>query len=187
MSWINEHRRVWGIAILAILLLAGVGPWSFDLIDVPAQYPCSAPFIRLKGDFCGLPLPGMWVLSILPGALVALAVGTLTGELAFADVVRIFLEILSVLFVLLPVISALFLVLPGPLQYKSKLHLAAWGLAVVVIVRWLPLTFEYSPDHLWGLWLYMGVVCSVLILGVVMFTVRCPSKQADRSSAKHGS
>ena len=58
MSWIVEHKRLWGIAILALLLLAILGPWAYDQINVPAEYPCSAPFIRLEGDFCGVPYSG---------------------------------------------------------------------------------------------------------------------------------
>lgn len=178
MSWINEHRRVWGIVILALLLLASMGPWGFDRIHVPAQYPCSAPFIRLEGDFCGLPLSGMWMLSILPGEFISLAVGTVAGRIAFTDLGRTFLGIVLVLFALLPVISALLWIFPGHHQHQSKFHLAAWGLAAVFIVRLLPLTLEFRPGQLWGLWLYTGLVSSVLILAVVALAIRGRSSQA---------
>jgi hypothetical protein len=59
MSWINEHKSVGRVAVLMLLLVAMMGPWTFDLINVPAEYPCSAPNIRLDDDFCGTPLPGI--------------------------------------------------------------------------------------------------------------------------------
>ena len=178
MSWINEYRRVWGVVILALLLLASMGPWAFDRIHVPAQYPCSAPFVRLKGDFCGLPLSGMWILSVLPGELISLAVGTLTGSIAFTDLGRTFLGILFMFFALLHVISALLWIFPGHYQRQLKFHLAAWGLAAVFIMRLLPVTFEYRPGQLWGLWLYIALVSSVLILAVVVFAIRGRPNQA---------
>ena len=77
MSWINNRRRLWGGILLALLLVAGMGPWGFDLINVPAQFECSAPFIRLKGDFCGEPVSAMRGLSVLLGDL---AVGVVAGS-----------------------------------------------------------------------------------------------------------
>ena len=43
--------------MLALLVGAMLGPWIFDLINVPAQYPCD---FRLVGDFCGVLLSGFW-------------------------------------------------------------------------------------------------------------------------------
>lgn len=39
------------VVILLSLLVAIMGPWTFDRIHVPAQYTCSTPFVRLEGDF----------------------------------------------------------------------------------------------------------------------------------------
>jgi hypothetical protein len=60
LSWLNERRRIWRVIALAALLLAILGPWAFDRTNVPAEYPCTRPHIRLEGDFCGLPLSGLW-------------------------------------------------------------------------------------------------------------------------------
>jgi hypothetical protein len=180
MSWINKHRRVWGFVILALLLMAGMGPWGFDVINVPAQFSCSAPFIRLKGDFCGEPVSGVRGLSALLGDLV---VGTVTGRVAFIDLGHIFLVILYVLIVLLPVISAVLWISTGRHQHQSIFHLAAWGLATIFIwfgfsVRLLTVTSQFHPGQLWGLWLYTGLVTTVLILEVVTFAIRGWSNQA---------
>ena len=178
MSWINKHRRVWGFVILALLLMAVMGPWGFDVINVPAQYSCSAPFIRLKGDFCGESVSGVRGLSALLGALI---VGTVTGRVAFIDLGHIFLGILYVLIALLPVISAVLWISTGRHQHQSIFHLAAWGLATIFIwfgfsVRLLTDTSQFHPGKLWGLWLYTGLVSTVLILAVTAFAVRGWSK-----------
>lgn len=47
MLWMNEHKRVWRVAILVLLLAAIIGPWAYDRVNVPAEYPCAPPFIRL--------------------------------------------------------------------------------------------------------------------------------------------
>ncbi len=179
MSWINEHGRVWGFVVLASLLVAGMGPWGFDLVNVPAQYACSAPFIRLKGDFCGEPVSAVRGLSALLGDLV---VGTVTGRVAFIDLGHIFLGILYVLIVLLPVISAGLWIYTGH-KHQSVFHLAAWGLATIFIwfgfsIKLLTVTLQFHPGQLWGVWLYTGLVSTVLILEVVAFATRGRSSQA---------
>ena len=180
MSWINRHRRVWGFVILTLLLLAGMGPWGFDLVNVPAQYTCSAPLVRLKGDFCGEPVSAVRGLSALLGDLVMAMV---TGKVAFIDLGHIFLGILCVFIALLPVISAVLWIYTGHHERQSLFHLAAWGLATIFIwfgfsVRLLTVTLQFHPGQLWGLWLYTGLVSTVLILEVVASAIRGWSSQA---------
>ena len=172
-----RSRRVLGLVVLALLLLASLGPWGFDLINVPAQYSCTAPFIRLKGDFCGEPVSAMQGLSALLGEFISLVVGTVTGRVAFIDLGHIFLGILYALIILLPITSALLWTFTGHQQRQSIFHLAAWGLATVFIwfgfsARLLTVTLQFQPGQVWGLWLYTGLVSGVLILGVVAFAIR---------------
>jgi hypothetical protein len=61
MVWTNEYKKVWRVAVLVLLLVAIMGPWTFDRIHVPSEYSCSSPYIRLEGDFCGIPLRGITV------------------------------------------------------------------------------------------------------------------------------
>jgi hypothetical protein len=180
MAWINKYRRVWGFVILALLFTAGMGPWSFDLINVPARFPCSAPFIRLKGDFCGEPVSAVRGISALFSSFV---VGTVTGKVAFIDLGYLFLGILYVLISLLPVISAVLWISTGRRRHQPEFHLAAWGFVAIFIwagfsVRLLTVPLQYPPGQLWGLWLYTGLVSAVLILEVVVFAIRGLSNQA---------
>ncbi len=165
MSWINKHKRVWGMIILVLLLVAIVGPWNFDLINVPSEYQCTEPFIRLKGDYCGVPLSGTWMLAALVGALVNLIMGLVTG--ASVNLLFAFLSILSTLFLFLPMFSILLLILPGDRQNHRVFHVAVWGLAVVSSLRCMFLSSQRAlpMGQLWGLWLYIGLVSGVLIIG----------------------
>ena len=65
---ITQNISIFRTGALILFVVALLGPWTFDVINVPAEYECSAPFIRLNGDFCGTVMSGLWVggLSILP-------------------------------------------------------------------------------------------------------------------------
>jgi hypothetical protein len=91
MSWINKHKRVWRVAILVLLLVAIMGPWTFDRINVPSEYPCSTPNIRLEGDFCGTPMSGIWIFSWMVGGFINAGVGLVTSALGFTEWAREFL------------------------------------------------------------------------------------------------
>jgi hypothetical protein len=80
MSWITKHQRVWRVVILVLLLIAMLGPWTFDRTNVPAEFPCSAPHVRLEGDFCGTPLSGMWIFASLMGVLIDMVARSIMGS-----------------------------------------------------------------------------------------------------------
>jgi len=172
MSWITEPQRAARVAILMLLLLAFIGPWTFDLINVPSEYLCSAPFIRLKGDFCGTPLSGMWIVPAVVGQFISLVVGVATGAATLADLWRMPLSGLLVLLPFLPFLSTLLLILAGDLPGKQVFHLAAWILAVATALGSLLFAPELPAVQLWGFWLYVGLAPSVLILEVVALALR---------------
>ena len=63
MSFMTENKVLWRILILALFIISMLGPWAFDLLNVPAQYPCGKPSVRLYGDFCGSPISGFGVIK----------------------------------------------------------------------------------------------------------------------------
>jgi hypothetical protein len=167
MSWINKHLRVWRVAILVLLLVAIMGPWTFDRTHVPAEYPC-APHVRLEGDFCGTPLSGIWVFSWMVGGLINLGVRLATGATAFTDGARELLFSLLLLLLVAPFFSTLPLILGGDRRRWRMFHVVAWGLAVGI---GLLLGLSGSSRLfwvLWGIWLYIGLAGSALILEVLV-------------------
>lgn len=162
--WINKHKNVWRVAILVVVLVAIIGPWTFDQIMVPSQYECSAPNIRLEGDFCGLPLRGTWFLGWMVSGFAYASAGLVTGSLGFIEWASGFLFTLFFLLVVLPFFTTLLLILRRDGQRWQLFNIAAWGLAAGLS---LLLALSGYPGFfwvLWGIWLYIGLAASALIL-----------------------
>jgi hypothetical protein len=136
-----------------------------ERINVPAEYPCSAPFVRLRGDFCGVPLSGAAMVSALVEELAGRA-----GALAAGDATRValrdtFLMILLALPAVLPFVIAALSVSRADSQGKRVLRLVAWGMAGVWSLWWLAVPVSESPPlRVWGVLLYAGLACAALTL-----------------------
>jgi len=168
MSWIYEHQRNWRIALLILIVLAFMGPWVFDRINVPAKYECTAPNIRLYGDFCGMPLPGFWVMLWTGINFSSIVIGLLTGEFAFSDRIRELLISPLLLLPLLPVFSTLLLILRGNTQRQQVFAIISWVLAISAC---LFISFQINPRQLlasWGLWIYILVGLCALIFEIII-------------------
>ena len=163
-----EGQRKWRIALLIAMLVAFLGPWAFDLINVPAQYECSAPNIRLYGDFCGMPLPGFLVTLWTGFNFASIVIGLLTGETVFSDRIRELLISPLLLLPLLPVFSTLLLILRGNTLRRQVFAVVSWVLA---IAAGLFISFQINPRQLWaswGLWLYIVLGLYGLIFEIIM-------------------
>jgi hypothetical protein len=176
MSWISEHHRVWRVVILVLLLLAFQGPWFFDQTNVPSEYPCA---IRLKGDFCGSPTDGMYVLWAVAGELIGRGVGLVTGAMTPTDAGSAFPFIVGAIALLLPPVSTVLLIWRGDRQRQLIFHVVVWGLAAVWSWEGLMSASELPPSQLWGLWLYVVLAPSVLILEG-MLAIRKKPRQTNR-------
>ncbi len=172
MSWMNDHKREWRVVVLVLLLVSIIGPWIFDQIVVPSEYACLAPAIRLAGDYCGIPMSGIWILSAAAGVLVNIVVELVPGTTAFTDRFRELSFSLLGLLLVLPFFSTLFLIVRGDRQHQLVFHVAAWSLAFGVGL-WLAISsYPNLFWVLWGVWLYVGLAASVLIFEVGMLAVR---------------
>jgi hypothetical protein len=167
MLWIFEHRNVWRGAILVVMLVAIVGPWTFDVIWVPSEYPCSAPFVRLDNDFCGIPLTGIRLFRWMVEGLVQTSAELVTGAMPFIEWTREFLFGLLLFLPVLPFFSTLLLILRGDRRRRQVFNVAAWSLAGGV---GLLLGTSSHPRLFWvlrGIWLYIELAASALILEVL--------------------
>ena len=179
MTRIGEHGRVWRFAALALLLLAFVGPWAMDRVNVPAEYPCSAPFVRLRGDYCGLPLSGVAMISAIVEELAGRA-----GALAAGDATRVALRdtfpmILSTIPAVLPFVIAVLSVFRGESHRKQLFRLVVWGSAVAWSLWWLAVSVSVSPPfRVWGVLLYAGLACAALTLEALALASRRRSGKA---------
>ena len=166
MLWISEHQRNWRIALLIAIIVAFLGPWVFDLINVPAEYECS-PNIRLYGDFCGMPLPGFWVILWTGINFTSAIIGLLTGESVFFDRIHELLISPLLLLPFLPIFSTLILMLRGNTQRREVFAMVSWVLAIAAC---LFISLQIDPRQLlasWGLWFYILLGLSALILEIL--------------------
>jgi hypothetical protein len=165
MQWINDHRYDWGGILLALLTISLLGTWGYDLINVPAQYDCNLPYIRLKGDFCGSPVPGIMGLF----AVFMVLINAFNGSLSL-EYLRVMLPFLMIP---LPFISALlWLDDGGDHPWQWIFDLAAWGLAAIFIWFFyiniiLTVDLHFHPTRSWGLWLYTALVTIGFFIEIV--------------------
>jgi hypothetical protein len=163
MTWTKEHKFQWRIAELMLLLVALAGPWSFDLINVPAQYPCSAPNIRLEGDFCGTPLPMTWVLTWVALGVVRLPADLAGGTAGMSDLGFVLFGLL----VVLPLFTTSVLVLHGDRRPVKAVGMGALAFAASAALFAGLSGFPHFFSILWGVWLFAGVAACALCLEVL--------------------
>ena len=173
MLWMRKYKTVWRVGVLVLLLVAIAGPWAFDLIHVPSQYRCSAPIVRLEGDSCGVPLRGTTVISLMAGVLVNVSIEVVTGAIGPADRAGEFVFGLFLFLVALPVFSTLLLILRGDRRRWQVFTIVAWGLAVDIGLLLGLSSYPRLFWLLWGIWLYVGVASTALILEVLTLVAVC--------------
>lgn len=149
MSWTYEKKNVWRAAILVVGLAALIGPWGFDRINVPAEFTCTPPNVRLEGDFCGLPLEGFRILGWIVLGLISSSAGLVTGAIGFSDWMRQLLYSMYLLLLVLPLFTTLMLLLRRDHRRLQIFNIAAWGLAVGM---GLVIALLNYPKLFWLLW-----------------------------------
>lgn len=163
----SRTRGYWRVILLALLSLALMGPWTFDRINVPAEYPCYAPVVRLYGDFCGVPLSGIQLLTWMASCFVTAGIVLVTGSVGFSDWIRQLVFSMLGMLVLLPILSTLLIILRGAGRRLQVFNLAAWVVALggclLVVISGYPKFFW----ALWGVWLYLGLAAGSVVLEVI--------------------
>jgi hypothetical protein len=178
MASIIEFKQSWRVAGMAILIFALIGPWTYEVINVPAEYSCSAPYVRLEGDFCGEPMPGYWIVLWLAQGLMYNFAGLLTGTVGFAGRGREFLFMLLSIFPLLPLLSTPLVLWRKDSPGSNRFQLVAWGLATILGVFWIVSAINLPPHRiLWGIWIYIVLTLSVLVLELLALVVERKARQ----------
>jgi len=154
-----------------LFLFSMAGPWMFDLIHVPARYPCGEPFVRLEGDYCGLPMSGIRALAWFGLGLISAIAQLVTAS--HTDVYsRSPLGFLVTLFFASPLftfVSNLVAMLKHGSQFLQALTSICWGIACLLTLPVLLSGLGAQMDQLWGLWLYIGLTYVMTIFELVSF------------------
>ena len=183
MSWINEHKSVGRVAVLMLLLVAIMGPWTYSSDGVPPAEWCRAPNILLENDRCVRLVSGATVLTFMVSAFFSMSVGLVTGATVLPDRAReflgVFLFTVGIFLLVLPFFSTLILIRGGDRRRLQVFQVMAWGLAAVLSL--LPALLAMSGSglysELWGIWLYFGLAAGALTLEVLaLVAARRPSQ-----------
>ena len=168
--WLAKRERIWRISVLGLLLLAVLGHWGFDRILLPAENPCTAPFIRLDGDVCGTPISGIWMLREIVSEFIERMAGILRGAPPPIDSGRdyIFTLFLGAFLIVLPLLSNLVLILAGNRRPWQFFNVVAWGLALGMGLLITMATYPKLYWQLWGAWLYIGVAITAVFVEVLI-------------------
>jgi hypothetical protein len=166
MSRLGRDRRLIRFTQLLLLVIAIMGPWVFDRIHVPAEYKCEAPFIRLEGDFCGLPMSWLALFTWLTDGFLITLERLISNSLA--GQARELFGVLVVLLPVLPLITTSLMVWRKNTIRLQTIHLIAWGLGCL-----FPLFIVFSEWsgqllRLWGVWLYVLLAAGALIAEITI-------------------
>jgi hypothetical protein len=169
MALFTGHKTALRWLILALLIAAMLGPWGFDLLNVPAQYACEKPSVRLYGDFCGYPISGFSGFAILFAGFFYML-----GELRWENIAPLLPGILSLLFVCViafPFLNTLLLLWRKTSRRLQIQNLVVWGLAGLASLALF--SFQFQREQflqffytLWGILLYILVAIGALIFEV---------------------
>jgi hypothetical protein len=155
---INKNRRIIRTGILFLFIIAMLGPWAYDLINVPAQYTCQPPNVRLYGDFCGVPLSGAFIFLLIPSFFLSVW-ELLTSTLPYYGRLVSGLSIL----LLFPFFTTMFSLWKKETHRLRMTNLTAWILAFILTLSLFILQINRQAIQLWGLWLYILTTISAII------------------------
>jgi len=143
----------------------------FDLVNVPAQYTCDAPFVRLDGDFCGYPMSGFETIKWFGGGVLSVFGDLINGN--FASRIPEFVALIGILIIFLPFFSTLLLIGNQNSRRLQTVNMIVWGLAGL-----LPLAMLISQATgeqflqifywLWGAALYFLLAAGAILFGIYL-------------------
>lgn len=178
MEWITEFKMTWRVAGIALLIFALIGPWTYEVVNVPAEYACNAPYVRLEGDYCGEPMPGAWIIFGLALGFFSNLAGFLAGTVSFAGRARELLFMFLSIFPVLALLSTLLVIWRKNSRTLSAFQIAAWALAAILGLFLAVSGISMAPHRfLWGAWIYAGLTPIVLVLELLALVGTRKEKQ----------
>ena len=164
MSWTHNNRQFLRIVVLILFILSVLGPWVFDQLYVPAEYPCGKPTVRLEGDFCGYPMNGFLAFAYIFSGLSNLIGEWMRGGFAGQGFQMLFIFLAPL--ILLPFFSTLIAVWRNHSWRWQITNLVMLGLACILLLLYMIILSQSRGqlEHAWGLWIYVLAAISVTIL-----------------------
>ncbi len=172
MAWINKHRIISRWAVLILLMVAICGPWTYTSDGVPPPEWCRDPNILLENGRCARRMSGFEILAFVGGLLPGMAVWLVAEEAPLAEKGRELLFAMWISLLVLPFLSTLLLIWGEDTRRRQGFYLISWGLATISALLVFISTSALPTGQLWGIWLYITVAISALILEAVVLIAR---------------
>jgi len=171
MSFIVENKVGGRKFALALFIIAMLGPWAFDLLSVPAQFPCSTPSVRLNGDFCGYPMSGFGGVIWASGSFFYILDDLIKGNIAARIPESI--TLIHTWIIVLPFFSILLLIWNKDSRRLQIINLIVLALACLpALTIFIQQTDRDQLVHLsyllWGVWLYILVAIATIIFEILV-------------------
>ena len=170
MSFIVENTVLGRKFALALFTISMLGPWAFDLLGVPAQFPCSSPSVRLNGDFCGYPMSGFGAVIWASGSFFYILDGLTKGYLATQ--IPELITLIHTRIIVLPFFSILLLIWNKNSRRLQVINLIVLGSACLpALTIFIQQSARDQLVHLsyllWGVWLYILVAIATNIFEIL--------------------
>jgi hypothetical protein len=162
MSWVTKHKHKLRAAIMAGMIMAFFGPWFFENIFVPSSYDCE---FRLNENICGLPKSGV---EFYGWYYIGTIAELFRGRSELIEIVYLVILFLILTCPLFPLINTLLMVLFENYHPKNAFTITSWCLAISVGLLGGIFIFPEQFGALWGLWLFIGLSISALILEILL-------------------
>lgn len=169
MPRFRSHQNVWRGALILILVVSILGPWTHTSDGVPPPEWCETPLILLETGRCARLMPGIEIMSFAGSVLMGLRAGLGTGELTWLDLVR---DLLFSLLMSLLILPLLFLMVQ--LRFRDNRSLQVLAIAIYTLAAGVWLYFGYTesvlpPGQVWGLWLFISTAVGALAMEAALF------------------
>jgi len=157
MVWLREHMAVARLFVLALLIIALLGPWVYEALSVPDEYACGPSLVRIRPGFCGDPMSGWFVMGYFGIGFFGVLWALISGARTFQDAGKE-LMVALVWLPVLPMLSSLLLLLwrgehPRLKAFHRVALLLAIGLTLVFIIAEQP---SVVSVRMWGPWLFLA-------------------------------
>lgn len=168
MSWTIARRQIGRVAVLALMVVAIMGPWAFTLDGVPPPEWCREPLFLLDNGRCAGLVSGATIASFMAMAFVMTIASVISGALTLPEnsreLVGLPLFMLCVLLVLLPFLNTLLSVLGQPSRRSRVFQLVAWGVAGALSLLMVVFDTKLLSTRFWGLWLYIALAAGAFVM-----------------------
>lgn len=170
MSFVVESKVLGRKLALVLFIISMLGPWAFDLLSVPGEFPCSAPSVRLNGDFCGYPMSGFGSVIWASGSFFYILRDLIKGNIAAR--IPEFITLLYTWIIVLPFFSILLLIWNKNSRWLQVINLIVLGLACLpALTIFIQQTNRDQLVHLsyllWGVWLYILAAIATIIFEIL--------------------